>query len=106
MTKKKEAKQPRPGGSANPSRKIQALRVEIEEHNYRYHVLDDPAISDSRYDGLVRDLEKLEADSVAGVIHEALWNRSGFRRSQPFVLNSMSDRHFHLIFPVVSNLLA
>ena len=62
MTKKKEAKQPRPGGSAEPSRKIQALRVEIEEHNYRYHVLDDPAISDSRYDGLIRDLETLEAE--------------------------------------------
>ena len=37
------------------------LRAEIVEHNYRYHVLDDPATSDSRYDGLVRDLEKLEA---------------------------------------------
>ena len=62
MIKKKEIKQPESGRSADPSLKIQALWVEIEEHNYRYHVLDDPVISDSRYDCLVRDLGKLEAE--------------------------------------------
>ncbi|HCK76367.1 MAG TPA: DNA ligase, partial [Gammaproteobacteria bacterium] len=40
---------------------IDKLRAEIEEHNYRYHVLDDPVVSDSRYDGLIRALEKLES---------------------------------------------
>ena len=62
VTKKKKTKPPQPNGSVDPSGKIQALRAEIEEHNYRYHVLDDPTISDSRYDGLVRDLEQLEAE--------------------------------------------
>ena len=62
MTKRKENKQHRSGVSVDPSQKVEALRAEIEEHNYRYHVLDDPAISDSRYDGLLRDLEKLEAE--------------------------------------------
>ena len=61
MTKRKENKQHRSGVSVASSQKVEALRAEIEEHNYRYHVLDDPATSDSRYDGLVRDLEKLEA---------------------------------------------
>ena len=42
--------------------KIDELRAEIEEHNYRYHLLDDPVISDSRYDGLIRALEKLEGE--------------------------------------------
>ena len=42
--------------------KIDELRAEIEEHNYRYHLLDDPVISDSRYDGLIRSLEKLEGE--------------------------------------------
>jgi len=41
---------------------MEKLRAEIEEHNYRYHVLDDPVISDSRYDGLIRTLEKLEGE--------------------------------------------
>ena len=62
MTKRKENKQHRSGVSVDPSQKVEALRAQIEEHNYRYHVLDDPAISDSRYDGLVRELERLEAE--------------------------------------------
>ncbi|MBH63131.1 MAG: DNA ligase (NAD(+)) LigA, partial [Alphaproteobacteria bacterium] len=61
MTKRKENKQHRSGVSVDPSQKVEALRAQIEEHNYRYHVLDDPAVSGSRYDGLVRDLEQLEA---------------------------------------------
>ena len=36
------------------------LREEIKEHNYRYYVLDDPQISDARYDKLMRELEMLE----------------------------------------------
>ncbi len=40
---------------------IEALRNQIREHNYRYYVLDDPAVSDSEYDGLMRQLRELEA---------------------------------------------
>lgn len=40
--------------------RISALRGEIKEHNYRYYVLDDPQISDARYDKLMRELESLE----------------------------------------------
>ncbi|MBN1254683.1 MAG: NAD-dependent DNA ligase LigA [Deltaproteobacteria bacterium] len=36
------------------------LRGEIEYHNYRYYVLDDPEISDAAYDALMRELERLE----------------------------------------------
>jgi DNA ligase (NAD+) len=38
------------------------LRAEIEEHNRRYHVEDDPTISDADYDALVRELRALEAE--------------------------------------------
>src|SRR6185437_11774773 len=31
------------------------------EANYRYHVLDDPTITDAEYDALMRELEALEA---------------------------------------------
>jgi DNA ligase (NAD+) len=37
-----------------------ALRGEIEYHNYRYYVLDDPEISDAEYDALMQELEGLE----------------------------------------------
>lgn len=40
--------------------KVNRLRTAIEEHNYRYHVLDQPAISDATFDQLMRDLEELE----------------------------------------------
>lgn len=40
--------------------RIEALSEEIEAHNYRYYVMDDPAISDASYDKMIRELEKLE----------------------------------------------
>ena len=36
------------------------LRREIEYHNYRYYVRDDPEISDAAYDALMKELEALE----------------------------------------------
>lgn len=38
------------------------LRAELNEHSYRYHVLDDPIISDAEYDALLAELRTLEAD--------------------------------------------
>ncbi len=37
------------------------LRDEINYHNYRYYVLDDPVIPDAEYDRLLRELQDLEA---------------------------------------------
>jgi DNA ligase (NAD+) len=37
------------------------LRERIEDANYRYHVLDEPTITDAQYDALMRELEELEA---------------------------------------------
>ncbi len=41
-------------------RRIEELRREIEGHNYRYYVLNEPIISDREYDALFRELEALE----------------------------------------------
>ncbi|MGB5104554.1 MAG: NAD-dependent DNA ligase LigA [Steroidobacteraceae bacterium] len=48
-------------GDRADSKRIRELREQIEHHNYRYYVLDDPEISDARYDALLRELETLEA---------------------------------------------
>ncbi len=40
---------------------IIALRQELEKHNYHYHVLDNPLISDAEYDRLFHRLIELEA---------------------------------------------
>ncbi len=36
------------------------LRDDINTHNYRYYVLDNPIISDAQYDKLLRELQELE----------------------------------------------
>ena len=41
--------------------RIKYLRREIEHHNYRYYVLDDPSIPDAEYDRLFQELLQLEA---------------------------------------------
>ena len=43
-------------------RRIEELRRQIEYHNYRYHVLDDPEIADADFDQLMRGLRRLEED--------------------------------------------
>ncbi len=40
--------------------RIQKLRTELEQHNYRYHVLDEPSIPDAEYDRLFHELKALE----------------------------------------------
>ena len=42
------------------STRLQELRKRVEEANYRYYVLDEPAISDAQYDQLFRQLLELE----------------------------------------------
>ena len=42
--------------------RIEKLRAEINRHNYRYYVLDDPEVADAEYDGLMRELKALEEE--------------------------------------------
>lgn len=46
--------------SGDPKARAEWLRRALEEHNYRYYVLDEPTISDAQYDALFRELETLE----------------------------------------------
>jgi len=43
-------------------KRADALRREIERHNYRYYVLDDPQVSDAEYDDLVSELRAIEEE--------------------------------------------
>jgi DNA ligase (NAD+) len=40
--------------------RVEELRELVNHHMYRYHVLDDPEISDAEYDELIRELRALE----------------------------------------------
>lgn len=41
-------------------KRIEELRALINEHNYRYYVLNSPTISDAKFDALFRELQELE----------------------------------------------
>ena len=45
-----------------PAARVADLRRRLEDANHRYHVLDDPDITDAEYDRLLRELEALEAE--------------------------------------------
>jgi len=47
-------------GQRRVRERVESLRREIEFHNYRYYVLDQPTLSDAEYDELFRELVELE----------------------------------------------
>ncbi|MCW8906077.1 MAG: NAD-dependent DNA ligase LigA, partial [Sedimenticola sp.] len=47
---------------AKARRRAAELREQINLHNYRYYVLDDPQVPDSEYDRQLRELQALEAE--------------------------------------------
>ena len=48
--------------SADLEARAAELRREIEHHNHRYYVLDDPEIGDDAYDALLDELRRIEAE--------------------------------------------
>ena len=45
---------------AATTERVQELREQLHRHNYLYHVLDSPLITDAEYDALFRELQSLE----------------------------------------------
>jgi len=45
---------------SDTQKRIEKLKEEINYHNYLYHVLDNPTISDEAYDDLFKELRMLE----------------------------------------------
>ncbi|MBW8059117.1 MAG: NAD-dependent DNA ligase LigA [Solirubrobacterales bacterium] len=48
--------------SAGTAERATELRRELERHNHRYYVLDDPLIADDAYDALLDELRAIEAE--------------------------------------------
>ncbi len=57
--------------------KVSALRHDIQEHNYRYYVEDNPLISDNHYDLLFRELVDLEKSNPKIVTSDSPTQRVG-----------------------------
>lgn len=61
----------------NPQAEISELRDALNQHNYRYHVLDDPSVPDAHYDRLLRRLQQLEQDHPELVTPQSPTQRVG-----------------------------
>ena len=56
---------------------IKELQHTLQEHNYRYHVLDEPTISDYEYDMLLQKLRDLELAYPEAVTPDSPTQRTG-----------------------------
>ncbi len=65
------------GDGADPVARAGELRRELEEHNRRYYVLDDPLIGDDEYDALLDELRAIEAAHPDLVTPESPTQRVG-----------------------------
>src|SRR5690606_7767666 len=69
---------------STPAARVAELRRQIEDANYRYHVLDDPAIPDAEYDALMRELEALEREHPELASEDSPTRRVGAAPSSAF----------------------
>src|SRR6188508_600434 len=65
-------------------RRIADLRKQLEHHLYRYHVLDEPEISDAEYDRLYDELRALEEEHPELVTADSPTQRVGAPASGRF----------------------
>ena len=65
--------------------KIEKLREDIEQYSYAYHVLDDPLITDAKYDALFRTLQQLEDDHPHLITAGSPTQRVGAKPSDSFL---------------------
>jgi len=66
-------------------KRAEELRAEIERHDYRYYVLNDPLIKDEEYDALFRELQQLENDYPELVSPDSPTQRVGGKAKPTFL---------------------
>jgi DNA ligase (NAD+) len=66
------------------ARRVADLREQVAHHNYRYHVLDDPEVSDADYDRLFDELKELEEEHPDLVTPDSPTQRVGAAPSDKF----------------------
>jgi len=65
-------------------KRYEDLKQQINFHNHRYHVMDDPVISDAEYDQLVVELRKVETAHPDWVTPDSPSQRAGAEPSEKF----------------------
>ncbi|HEY4027757.1 MAG TPA: NAD-dependent DNA ligase LigA [Candidatus Dormibacteraeota bacterium] len=70
--------------TADVQQRLEELRREVRRHEYLYHVLDRPEITDAQYDALYRELAQLEAEHPDLVTPDSPTQRVGGEPSSQF----------------------
>ncbi len=65
-------------------RRLDELREQVDQHLYRYHVLDEPEISDAEYDRLFDELNALEEEHPELITPDSPTQRVGAPPSERF----------------------
>ena len=68
----------------NVQKRLDELRETVDHHLYRYHVLDDPEISDAEFDRLFDELQALEEEHPELVTPDSPTQRVGAPLSERF----------------------
>lgn len=64
--------------------RLQSLKEQLHYHNYRYHVLDDPLISDAEFDRLLIELREIEAAHLEWITPDSPSQRTGAPVTEKF----------------------
>ena len=70
--------------SMTTKKHYEELKQQIHEHNYRYHVLDAPIISDLEFDRLLNELKQIEAEHPDWIMPDSPTLRAGARPADRF----------------------
>lgn len=63
---------------------VKKLHEQLNEHNYRYYILDDPSVSDAEYDQLFQKLKKIEAEYPTLITSDSPTQRVGVQPLKAF----------------------
>jgi len=64
--------------------RYEKLKTDIHAHNYRYHVLDAPVISDVEFDRLLNELKQIEVEHTDWITPDSPTQRAGAKPADRF----------------------
>ncbi|MEK7680554.1 MAG: NAD-dependent DNA ligase LigA [Patescibacteria group bacterium] len=84
----------------NIKARVEKLRAQIDDLRFRYHVLNDPQITDAMYEGLMDELRKIETEHPELITSDSPTQRVAGKPSEKFekVIHTVSQWSFNDAF--------
>ncbi len=78
----------------NTKSNYEDLKAQVNFHNYRYHVLDAPIISDLEYDRLLNELKRIESEHPDWITPDSPTQRAGSKPDSSPPIHSLACQRF------------